>query len=68
MLTVEKLKEMKLGDTFEQGTLFPGITDRKVSWELIEKTAEQGVFILTYLGVLFQTKTLKYSSLPSEVK
>lgn len=68
MVTAEALQEMNLGDIFKCGTLFHGVTDEKVVWELIEKTATEAVFILTYFGVIFQTKTLTFASLPKEGK
>lgn len=68
MLTQEALKEMNVGDSFRHGTLFPGVTDEKLKWELVEKTGTECVFIITYLGSIFHTKTLKIEDLKKEGK
>ncbi|MCO5157861.1 MAG: hypothetical protein M9945_14125 [Aquamicrobium sp.] len=51
MLTVEEFKSLEVGDVVDTESLFPSLTQEKVSFHVQERTEREVRFVATFLNI-----------------
>lgn len=61
-MNVDTLKTLKKGDTFFWGKAFPGMSDEKILWRVLDTGDENVTMAATWFGALLGVYTMSKNS------